>query len=722
MIAKSHHWQIHALAVTVAGLVGLSGPSAQALSLGRITVQSALGEPLRAEIDVPEINAEEFASLKAFVASPEAFRAAKLEYNPAMAGLQVTPQRRADGRTTIRLSGNRAINEPFVDLIFEASWASGRIVREYTMLFDPPASRAAVVAAPAPAQIPVQSPVDNRVAPASATPKPPATTAAEPRANGDKRGATDSRAAAPMRGEGKQMTVRAGTTASKIAAATKSAAVSLDQMLVSMLRSNPHAFLDDNVNRIKAGSVIRIPTAEQAAATPAAQATQIIVAQSKNFNEFRRRLASGAPAARVDAAAQKASGSIQTEVKDKAPLSGASDKLTLSKGSVPGLPSQDQLARERSAKESASRAGEIAKNINDLSAIGATSVASAPAASPSQPASTPAPAPKPSAVAAPKLATVAPPAPNATFFDGLLENSLLPAGAAGLIALLVGWLFYRARQRKKPSDGSSAFADSRLRPDSFFGPTSVQNSKEGATSGSSMMYSASQLNAVDDVDPVAEADVYLAYGRDLQAEEILKEALRSNPERVAIHQKLLEIFARRRDTKGFEEMAALAFQITQGEGLDWERIRKLGFGLDPGNPRYRPGGPSNATGDTVPPSIFGDEASQQADDQAPALPRTSPTPPAASVDLDLDLDFSLDEQPAAVGGDAATSRTEPTTPASDDSAKTGSTPVAAAEPAAPAQDSNMLQFDLGSLSLDLDNAPDAPAPAASDKKPKPPAV
>jgi len=120
--------------------------------LGRITVQSALGEPLRAEIDVPEINAEEAASLKAGIASAEAFAAAGLEYNPAMSGLQATLQRRADGRAYIRLSSDRSINDPFVDMIVEASWSSGRILRDYTMLFDPPVLRKPAAPAPTLAQ------------------------------------------------------------------------------------------------------------------------------------------------------------------------------------------------------------------------------------------------------------------------------------------------------------------------------------------------------------------------------------------------------------------------------------------------------------------------------------------------------------------------------------------------------------------------------------------
>ncbi|HRD84216.1 MAG TPA: hypothetical protein PLF63_03495, partial [Rubrivivax sp.] len=116
----------------------LLGTSAWALGLGRISVQSALGETLRAEIEVSSITAEEEASLRLRVASPEAYRAAGVEYNGALAGAAVTLQRRADGRPSVRVAGNRAMTEPFVDVIIEATWASGRLVREYTVLLDPP--------------------------------------------------------------------------------------------------------------------------------------------------------------------------------------------------------------------------------------------------------------------------------------------------------------------------------------------------------------------------------------------------------------------------------------------------------------------------------------------------------------------------------------------------------------------------------------------------------
>lgn len=705
MIAKSHRWQKSAMAAAAAALFGIWGSNAAALSLGRITVQSALGEPLRAEIDVPDINAEEAGSLKTVAASPEAFRAAGLEYNPAMTSLQATLQRRPNGRSYIRLSSDRAINDPFVDMILETSWATGRIVRDFTMLFDPPGLRQAAPAASSPAQIPAPSSV-GRAAPVAPMPPPAAATRPiDPARNAGNTPARPAVVQAP-RPEIGQVTVKSGDTASKIAIATKPANVSLDQMLVALLRANPAAFIGENVNRVKAGAVINVPTEEQAAATPAGEATQIIVAQSKDFNDYRRKLAGSAPSAQVAAADRKASGSVQAEVDDKKLAAVAPDKLTLSKGTVQGTPTEDQLAKERSAKEAASRAAEIAKNISDLSKLGAASSAAAPGTAtsaaapansgpalvtaavtpaaatspmPSQPASATASepaaaatqtasAPKLAASAAAKPPVVVPvPATELGLVDGLVENPLVPAGAVGLIALLAGFGLYRVRQRKNAAQLDSAFLESRLQPDSFFGASGGQSvdTSDGVATGSSLVYSPSQLDAVDDVDPVAEADVYLAYGRDLQAEEILKDALRVNPDRVAIHQKLLEIFAKRRDTKGFEEIATLAFKVTTGTGSDWERICELGLSIDPGNTLYQPGGqplnPDSATSQPAP-LEYTSTLVESADARV-----TEPGALASSeaVDLDLDLDFSLDEEITSAISETTASTAEPELPALD---------------------------------------------------------
>jgi pilus assembly protein FimV len=113
---------------------------AHALGLGRLNVQSALGEPLVAEIDVTSLTQEQAASLRVGVASSEVYRAAGMEFTDVLRGVQVTLARRPDGRAVLRITSDRAARDPFVDLILQATWASGRLVREYTVLLDPPRS------------------------------------------------------------------------------------------------------------------------------------------------------------------------------------------------------------------------------------------------------------------------------------------------------------------------------------------------------------------------------------------------------------------------------------------------------------------------------------------------------------------------------------------------------------------------------------------------------
>jgi pilus assembly protein FimV len=799
---------VGALAAAIALFGSVASLPVHALGLGRVTVQSALGEPLRAEIEVVEISAEEAATLRTSVASADAFRAAGLEYTAAVTNVQISLQRRADGRSFLRLSSDRPVAEPFVDLILEARWASGRIVRDYTMLFDPPNLRQA---ASPPMAAPV-APVISRPAPppmASMPPTAPPPVAAAPApffpsSPPPPRPAPVARAPAPQAApaamatspDGQKIIVKPGDTAGKIAAQNKPASVSLDQMLVALLRSNPDAFIGGNVNRLKAGAVLEVPAGDQAEFLPPAEASRTIVAQSKDFNDFRRKLAEGAPATRVEGTDRKATGQVQAKVEDRAPAAATPDKLTLSKGAVQGKAAEDKIAQERQAKEAAARVAELSKNISDLSKLGsAPAPATAPPAATAAPATptpgvtvatpgvmpavpatpaTPAPAatmlpasspvvapapvaaapaasaPAPVAAAVKKPVVVAPPPPpEPSLIDELLENPLILYGAGALLLLLLGFGVFRARQRKNAVSVDSSFLESRLQPDSFFGASGGQriDTNDANVTGSSMVYSPSQLDAAGDVDPVAEADVYLAYGRDLQAEEILKEAIRVNPGRVAIHAKLLEIYAKRRDTKAFEAVATDTYHLTRGQGIEWAHVSEMGRDLDPANAMYQPGGqPVSAGSSAVAAAVVAGAAAYTAQNQHPDLPMVDEEP-AAAVDFDLDLDFSLGDEPAAPAAVAAPPPLpEPTlampafasAPAAapadnsmDFSTATMAIPAmsfqAAAEPPAPPpppdlnalsfttepevttaaspmeSSGGMLEFDLGALSLDLDS-------------------
>ncbi|WP_027995273.1 FimV/HubP family polar landmark protein [Simplicispira psychrophila] len=809
-----HCWKYSALAMAAAVSVGLYAPDAAALALGPITVQSALGEPLRAEIDLPQITAAEADSLQASTASAEAFRAQGMEYSSIANQVQMKLHRRPDGRSVLRLSGSTPVNDPFVDLVVDARWSSGHITRSYTMLFDPPSLRrtpatvtaAAQISAPAPSAAPAPRPAPAP-APAPSAPsatRPPASVPPEPRASAPSRAPRPTPAPAPRlptsTSEGAAVTVKPGDTAGRIATAHRPGSVSLDQMLVALMRSNPDAFIQGNVNRIKAGAVLQMPSSSDALATPTGEARQIIALQSRDFNEFRRKLARVAPATQQAAAERSAKGSVQTQTDDKRAAATAPDKLTLSKGALQGKKSTEELlAQRKQANEASARTQELAKNIEELNKL---STASAPAgatpapgakaadtgssaapgitlpvpspvtvtppvaattaapaaATPAAPATVVAPADKPApastepaavaevatpeaaeadapatpAAAPPAVVAIAPPpatpapepAPAPSFLSELMEDPMVPFAGAGLLALLLGYGGYRVLQRRRdkaPLD--SSFMDSRVQPDSFFGGSGGQRvdtaGNDTTTGGSSLAFTSSQLDAGGDVDPVAEADVYLAYGRDLQAEEILKEAVRHNPERISVYVKLAEIYAKRQDRKALEATAQDVHKRTQGSGPEWTRVSDLGREIDPANALYQIGGLAATA------SVASDAASIPDFGLARALAEQDHSDDYDDLSLDLDLESlndALSNAPAsepisfAEAAKAAGATTDPVfgraIAQADD----------ADETADPAYDLDLPALDFGSAPQEPSwdaPAPPPPAPPVPKAAPKP---
>lgn len=790
-------WRLGALASAVALLGSMASLEAHAVALGRITVQSALGESLRAEIDVSDLSADEASSLRVGIATADAFRAAGLEYPSSAASMDITLQRRADGRSYLRLSSSRAINEPFVDLILEAKWSAGRITRDYTMLLDPPNLRTNSLTAGVPAApVSSRSPVSSAAEPARETPPQAArpVTAAKAPAS---RVPPDEESPAGVR----QVMVKAGDNASRIAAQNKPDTVSLDQMLLALLRRNPNAFIGGNINILKSGAVLDIPDAQAATALSPKDARKILIAQSADFNSFRRKLAEAVPNAQTANAGDPSGGKVQPKVEDSAQASTTPDKLTLSKAAVQG-----KSAKDLEAKDAAGRLTELSKNITDLTQLGVTPATPAGTAPPGAPVPAPGassatgtenitavpaqasasatdssaspadaapatvatasePAAAASAVTAPVIikppVVVTPPPSESGLMDLMRDNTLILLGAGGVLALLAGLVFARNRKNKnnKSDHVDSSFLDSRMQPDSFFGASGGRliDTHENTPSGSSLAYSPSQLDAAGDVDPVAEADVYLAYGRDQQAEEILREALRTHPGRLAIHTKLLEIYAKRRDHKAFQSVALSAFKVSKGHGSEWAYITELGRDLDPENVTYQPDvGPSDSMLEHSSSAFMPVSGSAPLDEAG--VSADNPKATALDIDLDLDLDFSLNDAPATVGAAAATPPTakpsaflnlddldfdlnldtlpataepapKPPAPAASGSTKpelpdleffSGGldfTPEPFVPPkpslakATPIAQSGMLEFDLNSLSMDL--GPSTPSPSPS---------
>ncbi len=380
--------------------------------------------------------------------------------------------------------------------------------------------------------------------------------------------------------------VQRGDTLAKIAREVKPEGVSLDQVLVALFSHNKDAFEGGNMNRLMAGKILSIPAAEAASSVSQSEAKKTVVAQSADFEAYRRKLA-GAVATAVPKetpAKQSVSGKILPRVEDKAQAKAAgSDKLEVSTAAKDGKTAagkagsvrmtaieEDLVARDKALKEANSRIAELEKNLNDLRKLvelksqGMVDLQKQAEAQAVKPATPAVPAPALPAAAAPVKATeqpvtpavavaeaskgepvvdkpveqapskpapplklappakpLLPPAPPPSFVE---DNPALVYGGGGIIALLLGYLgfsVWRRRQLAAFSESDHTVIEPNVPAHSVFGATggqSVDTSQSSLTTDFSQSGMAA-LDSDEGVDPVAEADVYMAYGRDTQAEE-----------------------------------------------------------------------------------------------------------------------------------------------------------------------------------------------------------
>jgi len=700
--------------------------SAHAAGLGKLTVLSALGQPLRAEIELTSVSPEEAAGLAAKLASPDAFRTANIEFNPALLSLRFNVEQRG-ARQFIRVTSSQPLNEPFVDLLLELSWNNGRLVREYTFLLDPAELRNTQSAQVAPLdnRAPAARPRADASTPAQANAQSGAQsseTAQEPAERGRRSRAAADEGDAVRTPNASRYRVKPGDSLSRIAGQLKPADVSLDMMLVALYRANPDAFAGNNMNRLKSGRILSVPGSDAVHAIGEDDAHGTVVAHAADFNAYRNKLAGQVGASepvKAAPAGQSGGGKITAKVEERPTAANESqDQLRLSKaapnaaaGKGATASSEDRIAKQKELEDAQARTKELERNINDLEKIAtvkskegaeAQDKAATPAA-PAQleaakPADVPAkPAPKKLPAIKPAPAATPAPAPEPGFMGFIMDNLSVLGGVA--IAALLGALLVAQRRKKK--DVKAVAEPSILGvpsepAHSLFAETGGQSvDTNNSVFNSSFAPSASQLDT-NEVDPVAEADVYIAYGRDAQAEEILKEALRTHPERHPVRLKLLEIYAARKDARAFETQAGELYSLTRGQGDEWAQAAALGHAIDPANPLY-------ATN------------SAHALDAAPAAPVAAVAAAGAAAGAAHDpLSHDLDDAFAAAASEEAAH-----TPMSFDQhfADAMGTAQPAVQPAAGpthAQDDHTLDFDLGGLSFEpVSTTPAAQSPIES---------
>lgn len=699
------------LAVCLA-LMPLSGFSA---GLGKLNVSSGLGEPLKAEIELLSVTPEELSSLVAAIAPEDAYAAQGITRLGIHNNIKVEVAKNASGAPILKLRSALPVSDPYLDMLIQVDWSTGRLQREYTVLLDPPGYKDPTENA-APQSINAPTVGASRIT-SNNTYNAGDTSQSVGKKSKKSRRARQSVAQestpADIKTElsGDEVTTKKGDTLSSIAKQIQVDGVSLDQMLVGLYESNKDAFAGHNMNRLKIGQIIKVPTKESLTAIDSKEAHQQIKVQSANWSEYRNKLAgtvASAPAMAEGEQKQAASGKIST-AEDKAtpPKTGPQDVVKLSAGSngkagnakefdskIAAL-QEESTAREKSLKEAQDRTAALEKQIQDMQKLlalknqtmanaqkNAEAATKTPEPAPVNPAeAAPAPAaqanteakqetkPEPVAVApeskptevkpqeakpaestpatpeaqkpetkpaeAKKPAVVIPPPaqPEPSFIDSLLNSiDLTIVGALGGIALLgAGWMFLRNKRRKDlDSFERGILTSGGLRANTVFGNTTGSASTSDTSFLTDFAQSADgSMIDTNDVDPIAEAEVYMAYGRDAQAEEILKDAISKEPKRYELHLKLLEMYAARKDTSAFEAIAGELYTTLGADDPTWAKVAAIGAEMEPENPLYNVSSTAGAA------AAASTEATQKLDVSDFAN---------VPVSGDTDLDFSFDAE------------------------------------------------------------------------------
>jgi len=588
-------------------LVSLLTPtSALPLGLGEIKLHSALNQNLNAEIALQLSGDENASDIQVKLASPDKFDEAGLSWAGFLSKIRFDLITKPNGVVVVRLTSSEALREPFLDFLLQVTWPKGNIYREFTVLVDPPATYQQAV-------VPVFSAPESRTEPSARsaddydyTPRPKRPSKpADPNVYG------------PV---GRSDTL--WTVASKI---NRAKDASVEQVMMALFEANPQAFFKDNVNALTAGTRLKIPSKDVILKL----SRQDAIAEFQKHNQAWKSGLSR-QSAEVEKPVQE---TVENELKLVAPtavdvadtdnvVSGnqedgsVKDSVTPSSATGQAPVAQDkaqsdlQVRMEKLEQQLAVMQQLLALKDEQLAVLQNKEKASEPlpvtvepnkisepvvvVPTPSQPQPQPVPVAKPAPVK-PKPLPVIAPEPETSFFSDYYYELLTLLGLGVLGG--VGWYGLRKRQTQAEEEIHSMFAASSeiSLPDleEQLNVPSIEDASSydvGTVGESSFLseFTPSDFDAFDtdqhEVDPISEADVYLAYGRYQQAEELIRHAISDAPDNNVLKLKLLEIFYANENKEAFEHYVNELKRSGKQDDQDfWAKVNEMASEISPSN-------------------------------------------------------------------------------------------------------------------------------------------
>ena len=357
-------------------LAGALATQALAIQISSPVLYSRQGEALKLSFLITEVSAVEEEGLKVALAATKVYQSTQIAKVDGLDDIKFEINKQADGTFKVLMTGNQPMPQAHADLIIDLEWASGRRYINLGVDFEESATKSAPApdekpqtAQPVPDPAPPTAPAEKTIAEPVKTepsqdkpaPAPEASTSAQTPA------ATPAETASPASPEASanSIEVKKGDTASKLLLAHPVQGVSLDQLLLAMLHMNPSAFVNDNVNRLAAGALITMPTADEAGTYDPKQARESIRLQATDFKTYRASLAAKVPNAKqANASKRESSGNLKADVAATAKT--PDDQLTLSK---PGDTEADKLSKQLQEEDAAKQAKEVQDNLSQLSQL-----------------------------------------------------------------------------------------------------------------------------------------------------------------------------------------------------------------------------------------------------------------------------------------------------------------------------------------------------------------